>query len=98
MISEWDVPLFQQQGGSNITRWFVSHYDFRTGCDPLLQQGGTNKKDFHDDPQQQREPGSLLDLSANAAGKNISMQENSKESCSFSIFFFFDVSLCRVVN
>ncbi len=46
MISEWDVPLFLQQGGSNITRWFISHYDFRMGCDPLLQQGGTTTKNY----------------------------------------------------
>ncbi len=30
-----------RQGITKRTRWFISHYDFRLGCDPLLQQGGT---------------------------------------------------------
>ncbi len=31
-----------QQGSSKNTRWFVSHYDFRMGCDPpfLYNKGG----------------------------------------------------------
>ncbi len=31
------------QGGSKDIRLFISHYDFRMGCDPLVQQGGYNK-------------------------------------------------------
>ncbi len=65
IISEWGVtPLLQQRGSKN-TRWFISHYDFRMGCDPpLLQQGSSNKKGlfFHDPQQQQQHKlGSLLD-------------------------------------
>ncbi len=75
--SEWGaipIPLLLQ-GGSKNTRWFISHYDFRMGCDtpppPLLQQGGSNKSLFlHDPQQQQHKLRSLLDLSATAAGKN----------------------------
>ncbi len=39
MISEWGVTHLPQQGGSKNTRRFISHYDFRMGCDPppLLQ-------------------------------------------------------------
>ena len=35
MISEWGVtppPLLQ--GDSKNTRWLISHYDFRMGCEP----------------------------------------------------------------
>ena len=55
------------------TKWFISNYDFRMVCGPLLQQGGSNQKSlFHDNiqKQQQHEPRTLLDLSATAAGKN----------------------------
>ncbi len=44
MILEWNVTTLPQQGGSKNTRWFISHYDFRMGGDPLQQgektQGG----------------------------------------------------------
>ncbi len=76
-------PLNKRQGFAILnptrwlkycTRWILSLYDFRMGCvTHLLQQGGSNKKSlFHDNPQQQQqrhEPGSLLDQSADAAGK-----------------------------
>ncbi len=31
------------QGGSKNTRWFISNYDFRIGCDPpsATEQGGS---------------------------------------------------------
>ncbi len=34
MIFEWGVTPLLQQGGSKNTRWFISHYDFRIGCEP----------------------------------------------------------------
>ncbi len=37
------VLQYKTQQGSLNTRWFISHHDFRMGCDPplLLQQGGS---------------------------------------------------------
>ncbi len=33
MISEWGMTPLLQQGGSKITRWFISqYYDFRMGA------------------------------------------------------------------
>ncbi len=44
MISEWGVtlPSLCNRVVKN-TRWFISHYDFRMGCDhsPFMEQGGS---------------------------------------------------------
>ena len=48
----------------------------QSGSTPFLQQGSL-KKLFYENPQQQHEPGSLLDLSANAAGKNTLLQKEN---------------------
>ncbi len=48
MISEWGVSPLPQKGGSKNTRWFISHYDFRMGCDPPSPTGWFQKyKVFH---------------------------------------------------
>ena len=68
----WVTPL-SQQGGFKNTRWFISHL-FQNGVwPPFCYRVVQIKKSLsHDNPQQQQqrhEPGSLLDQSADAAGK-----------------------------
>ncbi len=41
MISEWGVTPFLNRVDKN-TRWFISHYDFKMGCEshPHMGKGG----------------------------------------------------------
>ena len=66
----WTRTNFVQRAAAGWinTRWFMmSHYDFRIGCNPLLQRGGSTPfcnraVQIKNQQQQQHEPGSLLDL------------------------------------
>ncbi len=72
MISEWGVTPLLQQGGLKNTRWFISHYDIRMGCDAVPPFATGLFKVVHlrkksppqQQAQQQQQLGSLHDLSA----------------------------------
>ncbi len=76
MISEWGVTPLSATGWFKNTRWRISHYDFRMGCDPppfgnrvvhlrkKFPPQQQQQQQQQQQPQQQQQLGSLHDLSA----------------------------------